>query len=42
MASTSLEGEGGLNFFVASTSLKDEEDLSWPKPAHLHWVPTLE
>ena len=37
MASTSLEGEGGLSSFVASTSLEGEEDLSY-----LHWVSTLE
>jgi len=27
---------------LASTSLKGEEDLSWPKPVYLHWVSTLE
>jgi len=41
MASTSLEGEGGLSSSVASTSLEGEEGLSWPKPAYLHWVSTL-
>ena len=42
MASTSLEGEGGLNSSVASTSLEGEEDLSRPKPAYLYWVSTLQ
>jgi len=41
MASTLLEGEGGLSSFVASTSLEGEEGLSWSKPAYLHWVSTL-
>jgi len=37
MASTSLEGEGGLNSSVASTSLEGEEGLYY-----LHWVSTPE
>jgi len=36
MASTSLEGEGGLSSSLASTSLEGEEGLSY-----LHWVSTL-
>ena len=36
MASTSLEGEGGLTSSVASTSLEGEEGLYY-----LHWVSTL-
>ena len=42
MASASLESEGGLNSSVAWTLLEGEEGLSWPKPAYLHWVSTLE